>query len=142
MEFRDIHPYCGMPYRRDKFDCADFAVHVARDLFGYDVTLPGTRPRGKGCEAVLGEASRAYGTPTTDPEDGDLVLLYDFGDTVSPTHVGIYIRIGRTSYLLHSAAKLGGSVMTELRKLPQLGLTVEGFYKWIPRNSSSIVTPS
>ena len=133
MEFRELQPYVGMRYTRD-FDCADFAVHVARDLFGFKVTLPGDRPRGEGSEAVLGDASKAYGIPTTAPEDGDIVLMFDFGDTISPTHVGIYVTVGRTSYVLHSAVKLGGSVMTELRKLSQLGLTVEGFYKWIPQS--------
>jgi len=137
MEFRDIQPYTGMHYDRDTFDCADFAIHVARDLFGYDVTLPSSRPRGKGCEAHLADASKAYGIPTTTPEDGDIVLMFDFEDTIAPTHVGIYIRIGYASYVLHSAAKLGGSVMTEMHQLSRLGLTVEGFYKWIPASSSS-----
>ena len=130
MHWRDLQPYIGLRYEAD-FDCADFAVHVARDLFGYQVSLPGARPRGKGCEAALADASKAYGTPTDQPQDGDIVLMRDFGDTIAPTHVGIYIRVGHTQYVLHSAEKLGGSVLTEFRKLRQLGLTIEGFYKWI-----------
>lgn len=133
MDFYKAEAFCGMPYDRDTFDCADFVVHVARELFGYNVTLPASRPRGKGCERHLPDISKSYGVPTTNPEDGDIVLMYDFGDTI-PTHVGLFIRVGQISYVMHSAAKLGGSVMTELHNLARLGLTIEGFYKWIPES--------
>lgn len=130
MEWQALQPYIGLRYEED-FDCADFVVHVARNLFGFDVTLPGDRPRGKGCEAVLAEASKAYATPTLEPDTGDLVLMWDFGDTIAPTHVGIYVSLGGIPYVLHSGRRLGGSVLTEKRKLARLGLTIEGYYKWL-----------
>lgn len=130
MDWQALQPYIGMRYD-DTFDCADFTVHVARNLFGYDVTLPGDRPRGKGCEAVLAEASKAYGVKTGTPEDGDMVLMWDFGDTIAPTHVGLYISVGGIPYVLHSGKRFGGSVLTEQRKLARLGITVEGYYKWL-----------
>lgn len=129
MDWRELQPYIGLRYETD-FDCADFAVHVARDLFGKRVTLPGDRPRGKGSEKTLGDASKAYGVPTETPEDGDIVLMCDFGHN-DASHVGIFIRAGSAQYVLHSAERLGGSVLTEIRKLRQLGITLEGFYKWI-----------
>ena len=82
---------------------------------------------------MLAEASKAYATPTLEPDTGDLVLMWDFGDTIAPTHVGIYVSLGGIPYVLHSGRRLGGSVLTEKRKLARLGLTIEGYYKWLLR---------
>jgi hypothetical protein len=132
MELSDIAPYIGMPYKVNSFDCADFALHVANHLFSKGVTLPAERPRGSGCEAHLADASKAYGVPTQDPVNGDIVLMYDLGDSIgSPSHVGVYIELGAIPHVLHSAAKFGGAVATRLSRLGRFGITIEGYYKWL-----------
>lgn len=125
---RDIRKYGGMPYT-DDFDCADFAVHFVRDFFGWPVELPGTRPRGDGCEQELCDLSRAYGTRAETPEDGDFVLMFDMGDKL-PTHGGVYLVVDGEPCIFHNAKRAGGSVLHPVRKLPLLGLRIEGFYKW------------
>ena len=131
MEIAQVEPFVGMSYS-DQFDCADFAVFVARELFKKDVTLPGDRPRGEGCHAALADASKAYGVPTDTPQDGDIVLMYDIGDSEgSPSHVGIYIELKSLAFILHSGEKFGGSIMSRLDRLGRFGLHVEGYYKWL-----------
>lgn len=126
-----LRPFIGMAYS-DDFDCADFAVHFVREFFGRNVELPGARPRGDGSENELQDLSKPYGTRTDKPVDGDFVLMFDRGYTI-PTHGGIYLVVNHTPHVLHCVAKAGGSVLHPLRKLPLLGLNIEGFYKWMDR---------
>lgn len=126
---KDIRKYGGMRYT-DDFDCADFAVHFVRDFFGWPVNLPGTRPRGEGSQHELADLSKPYGIKTDAPTDGDFVLMFDTGDTL-PTHGGVYLVVGGEPSIFHNAKKAGGSVLHPIRKLPKLGLRVEGYYKWV-----------
>lgn len=129
MKRSEIAPYEGMPYT-DDFDCADFVVHVAANLFGKEVHVPGARPRGKYAHEHLHGAAVQYATPTDTPTDGDLVLMFDFQDTVTPSHAGIYVMLGGEPHVMHNARNSGGSVTHPIRKLANLGINVEGFYKW------------
>lgn len=128
---KDIRKYIGLAYT-DNFDCADFAVMFVREVFGRHVELPSVRPRGEGSQNQLHDMARPYGERTETPEDGDFVLMFDRGYTI-PTHGGIYLVVNHTPHVIHCAAKAGGSVMHPLRKLPLLGLNIEGFYKWMDR---------
>lgn len=126
---KDIRKYGGMPYS-DDFDCADFALHFVRDFFGWPVNLPTERPRGGACEQELADLSKPYGTRTDAPTDGDFVLMFDTGDTI-PTHGGVYVVVDGVPSIFHNARKAGGSVLHPVRKLPKLGLRIEGYYKWV-----------
>ncbi|QYW02491.1 minor tail protein [Stenotrophomonas phage Silvanus] len=118
-----------MPYS-DDFDCADFAVHFVREFFGWPVRLPTERPRGDHCEEELADLSKPYGIRTDSPSDGDFVLMFDAGDTI-PTHGGVYVVVDGEPSIFHNAKKAGGSVLHPIRKLPRLGLRIEGYYKWV-----------
>lgn len=125
---KELRPYnCQWS---ESFDCADFALNFVRDFFGWPVRLPGRRPRGEGCEKELADLSKPYGTRTETPTDGDFVLMFDVGDTM-PTHGGVYLVVDGVPSIFHNAKKAGGSVIHPLRKLPKLGLRIEGFYKWV-----------
>lgn len=136
MERKRIDNYIGLPYSA-RFDCADFAVLVAREVFDVPVeSLPGHRPRGKHVEGELAGAARAYARRVESPIDGSVVLMFDFGDIDIPSHVGIYVKIGGNPYVLHSAEKLGGSALTPVRHLGALGIRIEGYYEWLQPHDS------
>lgn len=124
-----IAPFEGMPYS-DDFDCADFVVHVQKELFGREVHLPGARPRGKYAGEHLHTASQAYAYPTDTPVEGDLALMFDTGDADIPTHAGVYVMLGGEPHVLHNAYRSGGSATHPVRALQKLGITIEGYYKW------------
>lgn len=122
------HPaeqFVGMEYDAQRFDCADFVMHVQRALFGRDVMLNGRRPRGARGVAELGALSRQYGVPTDAPEDGDMVLMRN---GAGGWHVGVYFLILAEGYVLHCPAEGAGSRLELIRNLPMI---VEGYYRWI-----------
>lgn len=125
----EIRQYGAMPYS-DDFDCADFAVHLAREHFGKNVSLPNSRPRGDGANNELHDISKGYGTRTDDPQDGDFVLMQNMGDSV-PTHCGVYLVLNGEPCVFHCAKRAGGSIIHRVRQLPRIGLKIEGFYKWL-----------
>lgn len=126
-----MHPseaYVGMVYDEARFDCADFVVHVQRELFGREVRLPNGRPRGVRGQLALGELSQGYAVPTDAPADGDLVLMNKLGRV---GHVGIYFSIAGESWVLHSNETNGMSVLHRARELPLWGAIIEGYYAWV-----------
>lgn len=119
----------GMAYS-DDFDCADFVVHVQKELFGREVHVPGARPRGKYASKELHGAAQQYALPTDAPAEGDLVLMYDISDTSTPSHAGVYVLVGGEPHVMHNALRTGGSVTHSVRNLSKFGITIEGYYKW------------
>lgn len=125
-----MHPaeaFVGMVYDEHRFDCADFCAHVRRELYGHDVRLPNGRPRGEEGQVALGELSRAYAVPTSEPQDGDLVLMKR---RAGVGHAGLYFFIAGEPWVLHSNETSGESVLHRVRELPAWGAIVEGYYKW------------
>lgn len=129
MDRSQLLPFEGMTYS-DDFDCADYVVHVQKELFGREVHVPGARPRGKYAHQQLHGAAQQYATPTDTPVEGDLVLMYDLQDSDTPSHAGVYVMLGGEPHVMHNAYRTGGSVTHCLRNLAKFGITVEGYYKW------------
>jgi hypothetical protein len=127
MRLADVERYTEIPYCEDTFDCADFVQMVQRELFGRDVQLPNGRPRGVRGQLALGELSKAYGTRTDTPVDGDLVLMLEGGRA---GHVGIYFHLAHEGWVLHSCQKIGQSILHRVRDLPGFGCPIEGYYAW------------
>ena len=124
------HPaekYTEIPYDEDTFDCADFVVHVQREMFGREVMLPNGRPRGIAGQVALPDLAGPYATRTDEPVDGDLVLMKERGRL---GHVGVYFWIAHEPWVLHCNEKTGCSVLHRVRDLPSYGVPIEGFYKW------------
>lgn len=122
-----MHPaerFVGMAYDAEAFDCADFVIHVQREMFGREVILNGRRPRGARGVAELGALSRQYAEPTDSPADGDLMLFRSGGGW----HVGVLFQIAGEPHALHCPADGGFSLLQPLRCIP---MTFEGYFRWI-----------
>lgn len=132
MQAEQIERFLGIPYCPRRMDCADLAMLVQRELYGRAVTLPGRRPRPLEAEEQA-LAVRTYAqqlaNPVTTPQDGDAVLMREAG-TTQAGHIGTYLFISYTPYVLHTSHALGGSVLHRLQDLSGFGLTVEGYYRW------------
>lgn len=127
MRLADVERLVGVPYCADTLDCADFVVLVQRELFGREVIVPNGRPRGVRGQLALGELSRSYATRTEEPQDGDLVLMFEDGVL---GHVGVYFFLAHEGWVLHSCEKVGESIFHRVRELPDWGAPIEGFYRW------------
>lgn len=130
MRVADIERYVGIPYDSDTCDCADLVVLVQRELFGREVRMPTARPRGRAGSEALGDLSRAYAVRTDTPTDGDGVLMFEPGQR-TPGHAGVYFWLAHEGWVLHSNEKNGCSVLHRVRQLPDYGLRIEGFYRWL-----------
>ena len=140
--------YIGIPYcahvacdrlRCPGMDCAELAAHVAREVFAVQVMLPTERSRS------LGERSRTiaslaadYAAPVADPADGDVVLMRKgraLGAESDPArtlwHVGIYCALDTRPWVLHNTSTSGASTLVPVSRLSELGLWVEGYYRWV-----------
>lgn len=125
----DINKYVGLPYNRDSFDCADFAILIQRDLFGRDVKLPAARPRiNTGGQRHIQSISQQYAERTDSPKDGDLVLLAQLGKTRA-THIGVYFWLDHAAWVLHCTEAVGYSVCQRVSDLGDACLQVEGYYR-------------
>jgi hypothetical protein len=128
--------YVGRAYVRDEFECGELAQLVNREVFGREIRLPSERPyRGKSGHARykamvchLAAVKDDYGLRTDNPEEGDCVLLLSRG---RPSHIGVYCRIKDEAWVLHCASNAREAVLHRIRALPQQGLAVEGYYRWI-----------
>lgn len=127
MRRADVERFVGLPYSAAEFDCADLVVQVQRELFGRDVRLPNGRPRGLRGALQLGELSRQYAVPVSEPQDGDLVLMLERG---RPAHVGVYFWIAHEGYVLHACERTTVSVLHRARDLSAWGAPIEGYYSW------------
>ena len=130
MKLEAVERFVGVPYDKETFDCADFVVQVQRELFGRHVQLPNGRPRGKHGQAALGQLSQQYAAPTSEPTDGDLVLMFEHA-THRPGHAGIFFWLDYEGWVLHSNERNGCSVLHRVRDLPFWGARVEGTYRWV-----------
>lgn len=126
MNGRDLDRFVGMPYSRE-FNCADFVAHVQRELYGREVRLPGARdPR---AQLRLAETIQEYAHPTDTPQDGDLVLMREFGRQ-RPSHVGLYFFTDHEPQVLHLIERGKQSLCQRARLLPSFGVRIEGYYAW------------
>lgn len=108
-------------------NCAEFVEHVLREQFGRHYKFPQSRGSLFIQSKQLRECVPQYCEKTDSPIDGDLVLLHGLR---MMCHVGIFVKIGRTQYILHTERKFKTAALHELNKIIYFGYSVEGFYKW------------
>ncbi|KUF27283.1 hypothetical protein [Xanthomonas phaseoli] len=130
MRASEVERFLNIPYDADNYDCADLVVQVQRELFGREVQMPARRPRGAEGQVALGELSRAYAAHTATPVDGDLVLMFDKGQS-RPAHVGVFFYLAHEGWVLHTTSALGSSWLHRVRELPDYGARIEGYYTWV-----------
>lgn len=126
MKARELDRFVGLPYS-DAFNCADFVAHVQRELYGREVRLPGARDAK--AQMAMGETIREYAVPTDTPQDGDLVLMREFGRK-RPSHVGLYFVIDHEAWVLHLIERGSQSLCQRMRDMTRFGVKPEGMYRW------------
>ena len=127
MKASELDRYCGKRWR-ESFDCADFVEWVQRDLYGRHIRIPNGRPRGDAGPPVLASMAAQFVRPTDTPADGDLVLMFDRGQT-NPGHCGLYFFFDHQPQVLHLPER-GGSAIHRVSDLPELDLRIQGYYAW------------
>lgn len=122
--------YIGEPYIPNEADCARLVARIRVEVFkqpipsAVDVERAASR---LGRAAQLKDAVEHYGELTTEPTEGDAVLMYCAG---RPSHIGVFCVVDGERYVLHAMENAGMIVLHRLRDLPKVFLTVEGYYKW------------
>lgn len=126
MNGRDLDRFIGLPYSKD-FNCADFVAHVQRERYGREIRLPGARdPK---AQLRMRETILDYARPTDCPQDGDLVLMREFGRQ-KPSHVGLYFQMDHEGWVLHLIERGSQSLCQRMRDLPRFGVKVTEFFAW------------
>lgn len=120
--------YIGEKYIEGVNDCASFAVKVQSEIFNRKVVLPQDRDDSiKGISEQINKNKNDCATPTSDPMEGDAVLMIGKGRT---NHIGIYVYFCNVPYVLHAMRGINQVCLHRIRDLATAGLKLEGFYKW------------
>lgn len=117
--------YISIKY--DKMNCSKFVEHIMRDHFGIDYKFPQSQGSLFNQSAQLKTHMKEFVVKTETPSEGDVVLMHGLRRMC---HIGMYILIGRTPYILHCEKNFGSAAIHKLREIGQFGYNVEGFYTW------------
>jgi len=130
--------YVGRAYVPGRFDCADLACMVQRELFGRDVAMPSHAQRPASVARAGGSAIARLrdqlAEPLAQPATGCAVMFWEpAGDTahdVRRWHVGTVFMRGAEAWVLHNSRATTGAALQRLADLQRLGLRLDGFYTW------------
>lgn len=116
--------YLGTPYATA--DCGQLAARVGTELFG--ARTP-THPNPQGPRAAaqaLRDVVHGYLVPAAEPADGQPVVMC----RGRFWHIGVACWMGGRWHLLHALSRPGRAVRTPLTRVTDLGLTIQGHYRW------------
>ena len=111
-----------------EMNCSKFVEHVLREQFGIDYRFPQSQGSLFNQSKQIRDSMPSFCERTEYPKDGDMVLMH--GRRMM-CHVGIYVKIGITEYVLHTESSMKTAALHPIKKLILFGYTVEGFYKWL-----------
>lgn len=120
-----LSEFFGYTYDPDLFDCVDLTLAVQRKLYGREFAVPADRRQARR------EQRRLIGTyleRTDHPADGDAVLMREAGRHKAD-HIGTWFKLGGEACVLHTTERTD-TIITRVRQMADLGLTIEGYYKW------------
>ncbi len=118
--------YIGLPYAQA--DCAALCVKVQKEIFNRDIALPTGRESGlRGISRQITSLQASYATPISAPEEGDAVLMVGKGRL---NHIGTATFINGQLWVLHAMRSAGQAVLHNINSLENMGLIVEGYYRW------------
>ena len=121
--------YVGLPYVAGQRDCASFVQQVLRERFGCELALPQAHARtARAQSAQIAAEQDRYARLTGTPADGDGVLMRVRGRLA---HLGVYADVGGVPHVLHAQQNAGQVCLHRIADLPQHGLTVDGYYRWL-----------
>ena len=117
--------WLGRQYELDRFNCADLVLAVQREHFDRCLDIVGAHPTGPLAQACAVEEAGWRPVHRIDtPLDGDVVLLQNRGRL---RHIGVYCAL-REGMVLHAVKRMG-VIRTAVRDLPQIRMSLEGFYR-------------
>lgn len=108
-------------------NCAEFVEFVLKKEFGKSYSFPQSKKSIFLDSDQIKSQLNNYVRKTNSPKDGDLVLMH--GKRLM-CHIGIYVRIGWTEYVLHTEGSIKNSSLHRIGDIINYGYTLEGFYKW------------
>lgn len=118
--------YVGLPYTT--CDCAELCVRVQREQFKRRIGLPTGRPAGiRGVSEMIDNLQDDFAEQTSFPIEGDAVLMIGRGRI---NHIGTLCEINDVPHVLHAMKNAGMTVLHRVTALRDIGLTIEGYYKW------------
>ena len=118
--------YIGQPYA--EANCAELAAQVQREVFNRDVKLPGALAIGLRAQSKqIDDLQCVVASPVDKPVEGDAVLMKARGCL---GHVGVFCRINNQDWVLHAMKNAGHAVLHRMTDLQNIGLSVEGYYRW------------
>lgn len=131
---RDAEPFVGLPYVPGSFDCMHLALEVQAKLFGRYIRDPlgahhpcGTRAQ----ERALHLHRETLAELVAQPQTGDAVLFVEpqAGGQLG-YHIGtVFMDHTQRCWVLHTRFP-HSSLLQPLSVCQNLGLQVEGFYRW------------
>lgn len=119
--------YISRPY--SELNCAELVELVIKEQLGIKFTFPQSNGNIFYESARIREHFLDYVEPekTTKPENCSLVVMHA---NRRMCHVGLFVKYGGASYVLHSLKSAGSVCLHRIEDLNYYGLVLEGFYKW------------
>lgn len=109
-------------------NCSKFVEHVLREQFKIEYSFPQSQGSLFNQSQQIRDAMPSFCERTDEPKDGDMILMHG---RRRMCHVGVYVKIGITEFVLHTESSMKTAALHPLNKLIVFGYTVEGFYKWL-----------
>lgn len=108
-------------------NCSKFVEHILRDHFGKDYSFPQSSGNIFEQSNLIKRSYPKFTYQVSKPEEGDLVIMNGMRNLC---HVGIYVKIGITEYVLHTESTLKTAALHSLRDLLHFGYSVASYHRW------------
>lgn len=122
------HEYIGIPFTN--MNCGELALCIQREVFGKKL-IPLQRPDDRNpfhYSRLVKENVMNYLKEKIDvPLEGCCVLMKAMNRL---SHVGVYSKINKRDYVIHSMDSFKSSVLHQIKDLKTYGYEVEGYYTW------------
>lgn len=121
--------YVGIPYNLETTNCGWLVSTVLKEEFDRDITVPSEADEHfirRSIQVSDTLHSQFEKVELKDAKDGDIVLMKVRGRL---SHVGIFVKIGSTKYVLHTT-KGSQSVLQTFKSIEQqTTMSIEGIYQ-------------
>lgn len=118
--------YIAIEYK--DMNCSKFVEYVLRDKFNINFSFPQSEGSIFNQSKQIKDSLPLFARKTDLPKDGDLVLMHG---RRRMCHVGMYVKIGRSGYVLHTESSMKTAALHQINKVFFNGYTVEGYYTWL-----------
>lgn len=117
--------YLAVEYK--DMNCSKFVEYVLRDHFKINYQFPQSQGSVFNQSQQIKDHLPKFCYKTDSPKDGDLVLMHG---RRRMCHVGMYVKIGRSGYVLHTESSMKTAALHKISNVFFNGYTVEGVYTW------------